>query len=595
MAYTYSNSDATSRAIKATGSILKRMSDSELENIARKLQEYFAIQIASSNWTLYHSFFGGYYGAKIGSIYMSDFDRSTGYNDIRGYKIVDTKFNATISSKSNNAFDNFADDDDSFAEPGAISEVEYDQYYMVQKHNANFGTGAQAGLQSGGDYYNEIRNLNSSSSFSNSSNLLNNYSPSQWIRDFMYASTDSSGNPHTQGDIGKIAEAIFKMVTARIRSNDDYNFGSYHLGTSSPGDGWREVSATGLSVNDSNSTFYYAFRDSVSGVNGLGYRFNLDYPTFRYNYSIYIKVPHPGGTYDHDSTGTAGSGVRPVHIEKWKVTVHSGSGVNVDTEGRELAFWVADNSSAGYFSDNKYFYFKPANTNGTEIYLSSDYTSSTPSSTSFSSTATTLPGFQSDMTAFNSPANLSTHLIRPESGGYFPYSGFLAMYSDRSYTTYNTSTVYKCERMTTLMRHDLPTIENFNNLYNIGGGYIGIGDYSGATRTAARNNLRTNALIQTLYKLYTLGMYYPQYKLKSLGFGFTGSSTASGEFSHGFAMNTRKSGIGGPAGNYQTVVTTPGIFDGVPSGESGTYYRIRYAGATTYDVNTTHLMSESDI
>ena len=214
MAYTYSNSDATSRAIKATGSILKRMSDSELENIARKLQEYFAIQIASSNWTLYHSFFGGYYGAKIGSIYMSDFDRSTGYNDIRGYKIVDTKFNATISSKSNNAFDNFADDDDSFAEPGAISEVEYDQYYMVQKHNANFGTGAQAGLQSGGDYYNEIRNLNSSSSFSNSSNLLNNYSPSQWIRDFMYASTDSSGNPHTQGDIGKIAEAIFKMVTA---------------------------------------------------------------------------------------------------------------------------------------------------------------------------------------------------------------------------------------------------------------------------------------------------------------------------------------------------------------------------------------------
>ena len=84
-------------------------------------------------------------------------------------------------------------------------------------------------------------------------------------------------------------------------------------------------------------------------------------------------------------------------------------------------------------------------------------------------------------------------------------------------------------------------------------------------------------------------------KLKSLGFGFTGSSTASGEFSHGFAMITRKSGIGGPAGNYQTVVTTPGIFDGVPSGESGTYYRIRYAGATTYDVNTTHLMSESDI
>ena len=594
--YTYSNSDATSRPLKGTGNILKRMSDTELENIAMKLQEYFANTLAQSNYSNFTTFGNSYYTATYGSVFASDFDRSYYDKNLRGYKFSDTYYPAKQTTKSNNAFDIFADDDDTFSDPPTLVETTWDDYYLYQKDFADYGRNSEATatLQSGGDYYNEIRNGASESNYNSQSHyIFGQYHPAEWVRDFLYSCTDSSGTPKTQGDFGKIAEAIFKMVNARIRTNDSRNYGSYRIATSSPGNGWHLVTRSGMTVNDGTSTLFNAFQDRVSSVVApyqMNYRDSyLTNGNLRNTYYLYLKVPDAssGATNPYDTGGIAGnSGAKPVHIEKWKITVHSGSGVDVDNSGQELAFWGVDNTNIN--NVGKYFYFKPENVNGTLIKVSSDITSANPSSSSFESTQRTMPSFSSNMTSVVTPDASSTAKIYPNGSN----GGWMSIWANQRYAgSFNTNTVYKCERVTTIKEHDLPDIGAFNNFYNTNGSYYGSASPTYANREGERNDLRTMALIRTLYMLYTYGMYYPRYELKDLGWNFSGSVTSSGEFSHGYMQNTTRSVIG-----VQTPfpVAGPTLFNST-SAETGTYYKIRYAGSTSYQTRSAHLISTSHV
>ena len=57
MTVSYSNTNATSRMLKVMSNGLKRMTDSELEITAVKLQEYFALRLGNSDFRLFYQYF----------------------------------------------------------------------------------------------------------------------------------------------------------------------------------------------------------------------------------------------------------------------------------------------------------------------------------------------------------------------------------------------------------------------------------------------------------------------------------------------------------------------------------------------------------
>ncbi len=50
MTVSYSNSDATSRMLKVLSNGLRRMTDSELEIVAHKLQEWFTLKLTNADF-----------------------------------------------------------------------------------------------------------------------------------------------------------------------------------------------------------------------------------------------------------------------------------------------------------------------------------------------------------------------------------------------------------------------------------------------------------------------------------------------------------------------------------------------------------------
>ena len=224
MTVSYSNSDATSRMLKTLSTGLKRMTDSELEIVANKLQEWFTLKLTTADFQSYYSSFVGYYSiAPYGAIIMTSLDRGV-EESVQSFGVTDTRYTATVSSKSNNAFDNFGDDDDTFSDPSAISITNQQSYYLAQRHYANYTTSTPGfsgqTLQSSGDYYNNLRNWDGTTN-----TTFNTFKPAEMIRDFGHLNATSGGTVKIEKDIQKIYEAIFKYVTARIRSNDtDKNF-----------------------------------------------------------------------------------------------------------------------------------------------------------------------------------------------------------------------------------------------------------------------------------------------------------------------------------------------------------------------------------
>ena len=296
MTVSYTNTDATSRMLKVISNGLKRMSDAELEITAVKLQEYFALRLGNAQMQLFYNMWTGYYGtAPYGACIMTTYNRGID-SSIRSFRVDDTKYNATVSSKSNNAFDNYGDNDDTFDDPGGISTSVQNSYYFAQKHFANYETNTPdfygQSLQTNGDYWDEIRQWNGTDSLS--SNVTGKWSgmqPAEMIRDYGHLNAKTNGTVHIEKDTQKIYEAIFKYVNARIRSTDNNkNFGQYRINTGWPGPGY-------FIVRERNGTYgaywYYAFQDTVSSVNSASYYNDLTAYSTRYNYYLYLKTPTP--------------------------------------------------------------------------------------------------------------------------------------------------------------------------------------------------------------------------------------------------------------------------------------------------------------
>ena len=570
MTVSYSNSDATSRMLKVMSNGLKRMTDSELEITAIKLQEYFALRLGYSNFALY----GSQTYAPYGAIIMSTANRG-GDSTVRSFKVDDTKYNATVSSKSNNAFDNFADDDDTFSDPGDISIGVKQSFYLAQKHFANYGTGTPdfngQPLQSGGDYYNLIRNWNGTADLSSTvTNKWSGMQPADMIRDYGHLTATSNGTVKVEKDVQKIYEAIFKFINARIRSTDtNKNFGQYRIATSWPGSGYFVV----REFNGVYQTYYYyAFTDTISIVNNASsYFYNLDAFTTRYIWVLYLSSPTTtyGSGYHY---GQQDQPTRPTRMSRWKITVHSGSALEGTNSGDVREFFM----TGDYNVHGKYFYFKPATTNGGSVYVSSDYSSSTPSASSFEGSTRPINIIYGD-SGSSTPSIGRTALLAPSGNS---ADGQVYLYTNQKYrdtSAFSTSTVYKCERMDRLIEMELPYIADMDRRYDWTT-YIGHPDPDHSVSTARRkNHYQKDYIINLLYNLYTLGMYYPVYSLST--------SVGSGQFNHGNFFNSVRAGSG------VDTVYGPSLFNG--GDETGTYYKVRGAGgASTLSVTNYYLVSE---
>lgn len=576
MTVSYTNTDATSRMLKVISNGLKRMSDAELEITAIKLQEYFALRLGYSDMRLYYSPFSGYYGsASYGSCIMSSYNRGID-SSIRSFRVDDTKYNATVSSKSNNAFDNYGDDDDTFNDPGGISTQVQTSYYLAQKHFAKYETNTPdfygQSLQTNGDYWDEIRTWNGTDSLSSTvTGKWFGMQPADMIRDYGHLNAKTNGTVHIEKDTQKIYEAIFKYVNARIRSTDNNkNFGGYKISTGWPGDGY-------FIVREQNGAYgaywYYSFQDTVSSVNSAGYYNNLTAYSTRYNYYLYLKSPTTtwGNGYNYTTDGNGDdSSVRPTRMSRWKITVHSGTGLEVTNSGDVREFFA----TGDYNGHGKYFYFKPAATNGQTVLVSSDYTSSTPSASSFESSTRTVNTMYGESGGAN-PSVSRTVLLSPSGNS---SDGQIYLYNNhhyRDYSSYNTSTIYKCERMDRLIEMDLPYVADYDRRYDYTT-YIGHpSPDADVVRARRRDIYQKGYVINLLYNLYTLGRYYPVYSLAT--------SVGGHHFNHGAFSNSIRS---------SSTVYGPSLY-GSSNSENGTYYKVRGAGgASGYSTSTYYLVSE---
>lgn len=576
MTVSYSNTDATSRMLKVMSNGLKRMVDSELEIVAHKLQEWFTLKLTTADFTSYYSSYIGYYTiAPYGAVMMTSLDRGV-VGSVQSFQVTDTRYNATVSSKSNNAFDNFGDNDDTFDDPAAISIQNQANFYLAQRHYANYTTSTPGfsgqTLQSSGDYYNNVRNWNGTDSLT-----VDNWSPAEMIRDYGHLTTTSSGTVKVEKDVQKIYEAIFKYVNARIRSNDTAkNFGQYRIATSHPGTGWYTVREK---MGQSGAVYYNAFVDTVSAVDNVDHYSDLDALTTRYNWYLFIKnVTTAGNTYGDtpnftDDGHDTSSSVRPTRLSRWKITAHSGSALEGTNSGDVREYFA----TGDYNGIGKYFYFKPANTGGDQIYVSSNYSASSPSDSSWEGSTRTINVWATDEVtdSWSSIPRVAT-LAPSGSAG----DGQIYMYTNQKYketASFNTNTVYKCERMNRLIEMDLPHIGDYDNRYDHNTFY---GNSNYASKVGNRRDLYLQNYIQNvLYRLYTLGRYYPIYSLST--------SVGSSQYDHGTFFNSVRGGS-----SVTDNVYGPSLFN-YSNQETGTYYKVRGAGsASSYDVNNYYLVSD---
>mgnify|MGYP001224485551 CR=1 FL=1 len=576
MTVSYSNSDSTSRMLKVLSSGLRRMTDSELEITATKLQEYFTLKLTTADFQRFYSSFTGYFSiAPYGSIIMTSLDRGV-EESVQSFQVHDTKYNATVTSKSNDAFDNNADDDDSFSDPADLTLQNHQTFYLAQRHYANYTTSTPGfsgqTLQSGGDYYNNIRNWNGTTSITE-----NNWSPAEMIRDYGHLTATSGGTVKIEKDVQKIYEAIFKYVNARIRSTSgQHQFGQYRIATSWPGTGWFAVREQ-MGVN--GAVYYNAFQDTVTTVDSVNFYNNLTALSTQNTWYLWIKnIQTTGSNYDtiniNDSPNftDASSSVRPTRLSRWKITVHSGSALEGTNSGDVREYYA----TGDYNGIGKYFYFKPNNVNGSSIVVSSNYSDSSPSDSSFGSQIPINVILHDEISDEFSSVTRSATLAPSGNSG----DGQIYIYANEKYTatsSYNTNTVYKCERMNRLIEMDFPVFSDYDNRYDYTTFY-GNSNYS-STIGNRRDHYRKTYVQNILYRLYTLGRYYPIYSLAT--------SVGSSQFNHGSFTNTRRS-----PGNLDFGEVYEGLI-GSNSDTTGTYYKVRGAGGTNaYETDTYYLVSD---
>tara|TARA_B100001564_G_C20662109_1_gene682049 strand:- start:954 stop:2666 length:1713 start_codon:yes stop_codon:yes gene_type:complete len=568
--------------LKVLSNGLRRMTDSELEIVANKLQEWFTMRLTTADFQSYYSSFVGYYSvAPYGAIIMTSLDRGV-EESVQSFGVTDTRYTATVSSKSNNAFDNFGDDDDTFSDPAAISITNQQTFYLAQRHYANYTTSTPGfsgqTLQSSGDYYSNLRNWDGTTNTS-----FNGFKPAEMIRDFGHLNATSGGTVKIEKDIQKIYEAIFKFVTARIRSNDtDKNFGQYRIATSHPGNGWYIVREQ---MGTSGASYYTAFSDTVSAVDGSNHYNDLNALTTRYNWYLYIKNATTAGYAPNfsDDGHASSSAVRPTRISKWKISVVSGSAIDADNSGDVQEYYMSGDFTGDSNYPNaigKYFFFKPATTSGDTVNISSNYQSLNPSDATFEGTARNCSILSGDTSADVSVTR--TALVAPSGNS---TNGQVYLYVNQRYkesASFNTSTVYRCERVTPRLKEmELPHIADYDNRYDYTTFY-GNSNYNSADAISGRRDHYLKNYIQTLlYNLYTLGRYYPVYSLAT--------SVGSSQYNHGNFSNSVRGGS-----NVTDNIYGPDLYN-YSDQESGTYYKVRGAGgASGFSSTTYYLVSDAE-
>ncbi len=577
MTVSYSNSDSTSRMLKVLSSGLRRMTDSELEITAIKLQEYFTLKLTTADFQRFYSSFTGYFSiAPYGAIIMTSLDRGV-EESVQSFQVHDTKYNATVTSKSNDAFDNNSDDDDSFSDPADLTLQNNQTFYLAQRHYANYTTSTPGfsgqTLQSGGDYYNNVRNWNGTDSLS-----VDGYSPAEMIRDYGHLTATSGGTVKIEKDVQKIYEAIFKYVNARIRSTSgQHQFGQYRIATSSPGTGWFYVREQ---MGTNGGLYYNAFQDTVTTVDSVNHYNNLTAFSTQNTWYLWIKnVMTTGSTFDtiniNDTPNfsDAGSSVKPTRLSRWKITVHSGSALEGTNSGDVREYYA----TGDYNGIGKFFYFKPGTTAGDTIKVSSDFSASSPSASSFESSARSVNVILHDEISDYFSSIPRTATLAPSGNS---ADGQIYIYANEKYKAtsgYNTGTVYKCERMNRLIEMDFPLMSDYDTRYDYTTFY-GNSNYS-TTVSNRRDHYRKTYVQNILYRLYTLGRYYPIYSLAT--------SVGSSQFNHGSFTNTRRS-----PGNLDFGEIYTGLI-GSNSDTTGTYYKVRGAGGTNaYETDTYYLVSD---
>lgn len=585
MTVSYTNTDATSRMLKAMSNGLKRMTDSELEVVAHKLQEWFTLKLTTADFRSWHSSWVGYYSnAPYGALIMSTLNRGV-TSSVQSFQVTDTRYNATTTSKTQNAWDNYGDDDDTFDDPADISIVNQQHYYLSQRHYASYTTSTPGfsgqTLTTNGDYYNTIRGWNGTDSVS-----VNAWSPAEMIRDYGHLTATTDGTVKIEKDVQKIYEAIFKYVNARIRSTDnDKNFGQYKIATSWPGNGWYPVREV---MGQEQTYYYYAFSDVVSTVDGHNHFYDLNAYSTRYIWNLWIKnITRNSANVYGDFVKFSGDGfgdstsARPTRLSRWKITAHSGSALEGTNSGDVREYFA----TGDYNGIGKYFYFKPAHANGGSIYVSSNYNNSSPSASSFEGSARTVNVLTPDEVTDRWQYQTRNATLAPSGNS---ADGHIYLYANQKYTatsSFNTNTVYKCERMNRLIEMELPYLEDYDNRWNWNV-YYGTTSYEdGAVLGRRRDHYLKNYIQNVLYRLYTLGRYYPIYSLAT--------SVGSSQFDHGIFSNSVRGGT-----NVTNKVFGPGLYFEDPNepDTSGTYYKVRGAGAASgYVTDTYYLVSDVDI
>ena len=159
--------------------------------------------------------------------------------------------------------------------------------------------------------------------------------------------------------------------------------------------------------------------------------------------------------------------------------------------------------------------------------------------------------------------------------------GQVYLYVNQRYkdtASFNTSTVYRCERVTPRLREmELPHIGDYDNRYDYTTFY---GNSNFSSEVASRRDHYLKNYIQTLlYNLYTLGRYYPIYSLAT--------SVGSSQYNHGNFFNTTRGGS-----NVTDKIFGPDLYN-YSNQETGTYYKVRGAGsASSFSVSNYYLVSD---
>ena len=229
MAYTPAEADRI--LFNSASDAIKRMSDSQIDAVSKKLQEYYALKLYESNWsvtgdspstgnTLPEVTYGGVYMAQ-----SNEYSVSGSSTDVtnRG-SLSDTVWNSQTVSNPN--------DDDPVSQPNAFAGDDDDSF-----DSRNFTSNPASMTSSTQATYNCFQRTNPDY-LSARTNLPSGLSPGDLNRYWGYVKANATtGFVQAEADAQKVREIIFTNVNSNIRSTSNDRWGSYFLSSTNPSTG----------------------------------------------------------------------------------------------------------------------------------------------------------------------------------------------------------------------------------------------------------------------------------------------------------------------------------------------------------------------